>query len=240
MKTPVVDYRQFRLTKLNDPEFSHLKLLGGWIGYFILYFLTENFIPMERMHVIHCGLDDIIPFNEYFLIFYCSWYALIVISLLYFLLYDIDSFRRLQVFIIITQAVAMVVYIVYPSIQLLRPEVFPRENALTALMAFIYDFDTPTGVCPSLHVAYTMGIVSVWLKRRETPTWTRALLVFLLVMISVSTAFVKQHSVVDIIAAIPLGMLAEYLVFGRTQLNRELKKAARLQKAQVLSGGGRA
>ena len=31
MKKPMVDYRQFRLSKLNTPEFSHLKLLGGWI-----------------------------------------------------------------------------------------------------------------------------------------------------------------------------------------------------------------
>ena len=38
MKKPVVDYRQFRLSKLNDPQFSHLKLLAGWIGYFLLYF----------------------------------------------------------------------------------------------------------------------------------------------------------------------------------------------------------
>jgi membrane-associated phospholipid phosphatase len=235
MKTPVVDYRQFRLTKLNDPRFSHLKLLGGWIGYFIMYFLTENLIPMERMHVIHCALDDVIPFNEYFLIFYCSWYAWIVISLLYFMLYDIDSFRRLQVFIIITQVVAMVVYIVYPSIQLLRPEVFPRENALTALMAFIYNFDTPTGVCPSLHVAYSMGIASVWCKRKETPAVLKVFMVCLLIMISISTAFVKQHSVVDIVAAIPLGMLAEYLVFGRTQINRQLKiRSGSLKKKEAV------
>ncbi len=40
MKKPMVDYRQFRFSKLNSQEFSHLKLLGGWIVYFILYFLT--------------------------------------------------------------------------------------------------------------------------------------------------------------------------------------------------------
>ena len=230
MKKPVVDYRQFRFSKLNDPEFSHIKLLGGWIVYFVLYFLTENLIPAENCHVIHCALDDLIPFNEYFLIFYCSWYAWIVISLLYFFLYDIDSFRRLQVFIIITQLVAMAIYIIYPSVHTMRPEVFPRENFLTALMAFIYNFDTPTGICPSLHVAYSMGIASVWLKK-DISKPLKAFMVFLLVMISISTAFVKQHSVVDIVAAIPLGLLAEYLVYGRTHVNRELKRAARLQEA---------
>lgn len=54
MRKPEIDYRSFRLSKLNDPQFAHLKLLGGWIGYFIMYFLTENLIPEESCHVVHC------------------------------------------------------------------------------------------------------------------------------------------------------------------------------------------
>ena len=65
-----VDYSGFSLRRINEPQFSHLKLLGGWIVYFILYYLTENFIPVEKCHPIHCRLDDLIPFNEYFLFFY--------------------------------------------------------------------------------------------------------------------------------------------------------------------------
>ena len=223
-KTPVADYRKFRLSRLNQPEFSHLKLLGGWIVYFILYFLTENFIPEERLHVVHCRLDDLIPFNEYFLLAYCFWFALIVISLGYFLLYDIESFRSLQFFIMITQAVAMVVYIVWPSVQLLRPEVFPRENFLTAVMRFIYAFDTPTGVCPSLHVAYSMGIASAWLKYKPASRGWKWFVAVIVVIICISTAFVKQHSVVDIVTALPLGLLAEILVYGKSYWLPRLKK----------------
>lgn len=213
MKKPVVDYREFRLSKLNDPRFSHLKLLGGWIFYFVFYFLTENLIPLERCHVIHCWLDDVIPFHEAFVIPYCFWYFLVGGSLLYFALYDVDSFKKLQVFIIITQVVAMAAYILYPSRQELRPEVFPRQNVLSALMGFIYAFDTPTGICPSLHVAYSLGIASVWLKYKEaSPLW-KAFIVAVVALICIATAFVKQHSVVDILAALPLGVLAEVIVF---------------------------
>ena len=42
MKKPVVDYREFRLSRLNESRFSHLKLLAGWIFYFVAYFITEN------------------------------------------------------------------------------------------------------------------------------------------------------------------------------------------------------
>ena len=213
MKKPTVDYRDFRLSRINEPRFAHLKLLLGWVGYFIMYFLTENLIPAEKCHPIHCWLDDVVPFQELFLIPYCFWYLLVGGSLLYFLLYDVDSFKKLQVFIIITQMVAMAVYVIYPSRQDLRPDVFPRENVLTAVMGFIYSFDTSTGVCPSLHVAYSLGIASVWLKYKPASPWWKAFIVVSVVLICMATSFVKQHSVVDIVAALPLCALAEYIVF---------------------------
>ena len=213
MKKPVVDYRTFRLSKINQPEFAHLKLLLGWVVYFAFYFLTENLIPVESCHLIHSRLDELIPFNEFFFIPYCFWYLLIVISLGYFALYDIPNFRNLQIFITITQVVAMTVYILYPSYQDLRPTEFVRDNFFTHLAALIYRADTPTGVCPSLHVAYSLGIGSCWLKEKQAGKVWKAFVVFSVIVISLSTAVVKQHSVIDIAAALPLGLLAEILVF---------------------------
>ncbi|MBR1821452.1 MAG: phosphatidic acid phosphatase [Clostridia bacterium] len=226
MRKPAVDYREFRLSRLNEPRFAHVKLLAGWVVYFALYFLTENLIPAARCHVIHCALDDLIPFREGFLVLYCYWYVLLAGSLLYFFLYDIRSFKRLQIYIMITQAVAMLAYIFYPSIQLMRPESFERDNALTRLMGFIYAFDTPTGVCPSLHVAYSLGIASVWCHRRESSGVWKGFMVLSAALISISTAFVKQHSVVDICAALPVGLLAEVQVFGKTRLHSWIEGGA--------------
>ena len=213
MRKPVVDYRKFRLKKLNTPEFSHLKLLLGWVGYFALYFLTENLIPVEKCHPIHCGLDDMIPFCEWFLLPYVFWYALIVFSLGYFALYDVDSFKKLQTFIIITQVVAMAVYILYPNCQNLRPDEFSRDNFLTDCIGFLYAFDTNTGVCPSLHCAYSIGIASVWLKAKDVSKIWKAFVVIAVILICLSTMFIKQHSAVDFFAALPVCLLAEILVF---------------------------
>lgn len=215
LRKPVRDYRKFRISAINDPKYEHLKLLSGWLIYFALYFITENLIPVSACHVVHSAVDDMIPFNEYFLVFYCSWYALIVVSLGYFLLYDIQKFKELQVFIMITQAVAMAVYIIYPSVQMMRPDVMPNSNFLCDLMSFIYAFDTPTGVCPSLHVAYSLGIATVWCKYRRAPKWWKAVVVVQVIMICISVMFVKQHSFIDVMAAIPLGILAYILVYGK-------------------------
>lgn len=215
MKKPEVDYRAFRFGKLNDPRFSHLKLLSGWAVYFALYFLTENLIPAENCRPVHMWLDDVIPFCEYFLIPYVFWYGLIVISLVYFALYNIESFKRLQIYFIITQLTAMAIYILFPSRQDLRPEVFPRENLFTAGVRLLYAIDTNTGVCPSLHVAYSIAMASVWIREKGVSIRWKAFVVVAAALICLSTVFIKQHSAVDFFTALPVCLLAEWIVYGR-------------------------
>lgn len=223
MKKPLVDYRNFRLKKINEPEFSHLKLLAGWVGYFALYFITESLIPAESCYPVHCALDDLIPFNEIFVIPYVLWYLLVAGSLLYFALYDVDSFKRLMKYIIITQIAAMTIYILFPSRQDLRPAVFPRENFLTDCVAFLYSFDTSTNVCPSLHVAYSLGIASTWLKSPEPKKLSKTLVTAFCLLVCASTAFIKQHSVLDALAALPVCVLAEIIVFGKAYWREKIK-----------------
>ncbi len=210
-----VDYSGFSLRRLKEPRFSHMLLLIGWPVYFALYFLTENLIPEERCHVIHCALDDMIPFREEFVIFYVGWYVLVFGALAYTLFYDVESFKKVQTFIMITQAVGMICYIIWPSVQNLRPEVFPRKNIFTWAMGVIYAFDTPTGVCPSLHAAYSIGILSVALKDKDLSRKARTALTVFVVMICLAVCFVKQHSAVDVAAALPVCLLAEVILYGK-------------------------
>lgn len=215
MRKPVVDYRTFRLKKINEPEFQHLKFLLGWIGYFILYFLTENLIPHDNCYPVHCALDDVIPFCEYFVIPYVGWYLLIVGSLVYFALYNPDNFKNMMKFIIVTQIVAMAIYILFPNRQDLRPEEFARDNIFTDCVRLLYSLDTNTNVCPSLHVAYSIGIASTWLKEKSASPLCKMLIVLFCISVCMSVAFIKQHSVVDAIVAIPVCILAEVIAFGK-------------------------
>ncbi|MFT4143508.1 MAG: hypothetical protein QM644_03550 [Mobilitalea sp.] len=216
MRKPIVDYRKLRLSNITSPEYRHLLLLLGWPVYFSFYFLTENLISPENCYPVHCWLDDVVPFCEWFIIPYVGWYLLIVVSLLYFALYNVKNFKNLQKFIIITQTVAVTIYILFPNRQDLRPVDFPRHNVLTDIIGWIYSVDTNTGVCPSLHVAYSLGIASTWLKEKSASKMIKTLVVVAVISICMSVAFVKQHSVVDIFAAIPLGLFAELLVFGKS------------------------
>ena len=156
-----------------------------------------------------------VPFCEWFVIPYVSWYFLIVGSLLYFLLYNVDGFRKLQTYLILTQVIAMAVYILLPNRQDLRPEVFPRENLLSDIVGVLYAIDTNTGVCPSLHVAFSLGIASTWLREKSATRIWKAVVVIWAALICLSVAFIKQHSVVDIFAAMAMCLAVEWFVFFR-------------------------
>lgn len=211
-----MDYGEFRLSRINDPRFAHLKLLMGWMVYFALFFLTENLIPMEECYPVHCALDDRIPFCEVFVIPYVLWYFLIIGSLLYFALYSVESFSALQRRIIIIQMLAVAVYIIFPTRQDLRPLAFERDNIFTHMVGLIYRADTNTGVCPSLHVALSIAIGQAWLREQGVSRAFKAGMTVFCLSICLSTLFIKQHSVLDGIAAIPLCMIAEWWeVYGK-------------------------
>ncbi len=215
MRQPQVDYRKLRPGNLASPEYRHLLLLLGWVGYLIAYVLTEDLIDAARCYPVHCALDDRIPFQEWFILPYCAWYFLILGTLLWFVLYDIPLFKKLQIYLITTQVVAVIVYVAFPTRQDLRPAVFPRDNTLTDLVRVLYRVDTNTGVCPSLHVAYALGILSAWLRERAAGWRFKTCIALLVLTICVSVTFVKQHSVIDIAAALPVCALAEWIAFWR-------------------------
>ncbi|MDO4648615.1 MAG: 2-oxo acid dehydrogenase subunit E2 [Eubacteriales bacterium] len=201
---------------MKKTNYKHAWYLLGWVWYFAMYLITERFIPESRCHVVHSVVDDWIPFNEHFVIIYTFWYLLVAGSLAYFFFKDAKSFIALQKFIITCQVIAMIVYILWPSVQYLRPEVMPRENIFASLLQYIYSVDTPTGVCPSLHVAFSIGIASTWLKKKDARKGLKIFVVIAAILISLSVLFVKQHSFVDVVAAIPLCFVAEMTAFKRT------------------------
>lgn len=224
MKRPTVSYKGLRPYNILKPQYSHLLLLLGWVVYFVLFFLTENLIPASACYPVHCALDDVIPFCEVFIIPYVLWYLLIAGSLLYFMFYNVNNFKRLQIYIMITQAIGLATYVIFPTCQNLRPEVFQNSNIFTDMVAYLYSIDTNTGVCPSLHCAYSIGIASVWLREKSAGKTVKWLISLFCFSVCLSTVFIKQHSVIDFFAALPVCLIAELIVFKDIYFKKKPKK----------------
>ena len=209
-----VDYRTFRWNRRNSEEFRHLKLLAYWPIYGILFFLLEAVRTPNRYFEMYCPLDDIIPFCELFAIPYFFWFVYLVGIHVYTLLYDIPAFKKLMRYIMVSWSAALVIFFLFPSIQNLRVDSFARDNILTDLVAFMYWLDSNTNVCPSLHV---VGSFAVHFAARETKLYQkRGWRIFFYIstaLICVSTVFLKQHSVIDLVVGILVSVITYNLVY---------------------------
>ena len=89
MIKPSVDYRQFRFSRLNTPEFSHVWLLLYWPLFGLGFSYVERFYPVAHYIEMHCALDDLIPFNEWFLIPYLFWFVYLIGAVAYTFFFDV-------------------------------------------------------------------------------------------------------------------------------------------------------
>lgn len=214
---PSVDYRRLRTNNLNSKEFKHLKLLIFWPVFGILFLFAERFYQVEYYYPMHCSLDDLIPFCEWFIIPYMIWFIYLIGMHIYTLLYDVGSFKKMMKFIIITYSVTLLIYFIFPTCQELRPVQFERDNILTRFIAEFYQFDTNTNVCPSIHVIGSLAVMFTAFHCKRFNTGLKAVFGITAFLICISTVFLKQHSVIDVIAALPICLLAYYLCFLRTK-----------------------
>ena len=183
-------------------RWSSLKLLLFWPIFFLIFTYAEHDFPAAYYFPMHCRLDDLIPFCEWFVIPYVVWFPFVGGMAAFLLLRDPPAYRRMMRFIILTYSAALLIFFLFPTCQQLRPVLFLRGNPLIRMTAAIYANDTSTNVCPSIHV---IGSLAVWLAARDTrqiPAFLRRVVIpAMAVLISVSTVFLKQHSALDVLAA---------------------------------------
>lgn len=211
---------------------SHLLLLIFWPIYGISFYLVEqrHFNPAE-WKVIHTSLDDIIPFNELFIIPYLFWFVFLTGMVLYTAFFNVRAFRKMMYFIMITYTVTIIIYLIFPNYQDLRPTAFARDNIFTQAVKSFYAYDTNTNVCPSIHV---LGSIAAMLGGWDTGLfskkgWKAALLITAL-LISMSTVFLKQHSIVDVLAAFFLCTIAYIIVYILYEQRKFDKETTRSEK----------
>ncbi|KGF10164.1 hypothetical protein HMPREF1635_00840 [Clostridiales bacterium S5-A14a] len=168
------------------------------------FFLVEKLVPETADYwVSYIFLDDYIPFREEFIIFYYLWYPALVAIGVFLLLKDEYEYKRYMISIMITFTFTLIFCLLVPNGQDLRPDVFPRENFFTDIVAAIYAADTNTNVMPSVHaIGAFLGMISTHrTKQIRSRAWIFAMDVLWLA-IALSTCFVKQHSILDIFGSV--------------------------------------
>lgn len=226
---PEFDYHNFHLRDINKKEYRHLWWLLFWPVYWLRYLLVEQLNPAAEYNLMHCALDDMIPFQEWFFIPYMLWMVVLIAMALYTMFYDIDAFKRYHKFMAICMTISTVIFLVYPSYQDLRPTEFPRDNFMSRLVGVIYSADTSTNVFPSEHVLGALGAMAAAVNTKSLRSPGKLIgMGVMTVLICLSTVFLKQHSVLDVTCSLVISLIVYPVCF---RAGRKSKKAERISAA---------
>ncbi len=206
---------------------------GILLLYFALYmpyfmFLNEFTPQREHVTMMYSKLDDLIPFCELFVIPYFIWFAYIAAGYAFLLLVSREEFVRMCIFLYTGMTVCLIIYTVFPNGQQLRIdyENLGRNNILIDAIRFLQNGDTPFNVFPSIHCLNSIGMHIALAKSKFLGKYRKPVVIvsfILMVLIVLSTVFVKQHSIVDVYGAILLSIPLYFLSY-KTKLNF-IKKA---------------
>lgn len=198
------------------------------IFYFALFVYLEN-RPISTFHMIRHPLDERIPFCEYFIIPYYLWFPYIASAVAAFVFLDKEKkdYTRLCIMLGVGMTFFLLFSYVYPNAISLRPTTITRDNIFVTLTKGIYSADTSTNVFPSIHCFNSLAVcTAIW----HNKTFRKHLSIpigstVLCILIILSTMFVKQHSVIDVIGAflmflvlyVPLYLLPYYKSVRQSQ-----------------------
>lgn len=203
--------------------FSYILIYMPWFLYLEKH-VTSNF------HVIHSAIDDKIPFIEYFIVPYLLWFIFIVAIFLYFFFTDVTGFYKMSILMFGGMTLFLIISTFMPNGLNLRPVYFPRDNIFVDMVKMLYRADTPTNVLPSLHVFNSIGACiaishSEKLRQHKVISWCAYILATLIIL---ATMFLKQHSIIDVMAAAIMAYVLYQFVYvtSRNKVTSPLNEVA--------------
>lgn len=197
----------------------HLIPIAVWFVIYMGLFGFLEIVPPKDVHLIHCALDDRIPNMAIFIYPYVSWFPYIVVCAA-LAIKNLDDRQFKKAVLVLTTGMNIFLFIsyVWPTGLDLRESIVYDLHTLSGnLLKFVQTVDTPKSVFPSMHVYVTLVLqYMLEMQKKLVPAWGIWGGRVLAVLIVLSTMFTKQHSAVDVTAAIVmfavLALAAEKLV----------------------------
>ena len=156
-----------------------------------------------------------IPFCELFVIPYFLWFGYVSIVVLYCFFKNKQEYYKTCVFLFTGMTAFLVISTLWPNGHHLRPYIMPRDNIFSSLVAHLYNMDTPTNLWPSIHVYNSIGahLAVVHSQKLAKNKAIRSGSFILCVSIVLSTVFIKQHSMFDVLTAFVMAATMYVVVY---------------------------
>ena len=167
---------------------------------------TRVFLPYLPTHVLTSSLDEAIPFVPQWVIIYFLAFVTWVVNGLWISSESKPHGCRFSFSYILALLISAAVFLIYPG-TMTRPEL-TGKGFIMGLMRFLYWIDSPTNLCPSLHVVISFFCWRGTIGCRKIPLWYKWFSFIYLILVCFSILFVKQHALVDIPAALVIAELS--------------------------------
>ncbi len=197
-------------------------LLALYVPIYIGLFFLVEFIIDEGVDYFpsYISLDSIIPFVPGFVIFYYLWYPFLLFTGLWLLYKDLTVYRAYMYSIMWTFTFFLIFSFIIPNGQQLRPE-YLGDGVFNAMIGGIYNADTCTNVMPSVHSIGAILAAMALFFSRTVSSFMKLLGVLLGILICASTCLIKQHSILDTLAIIPMMFFVYFLYFKSEKQDRK-------------------
>lgn len=148
---------------------------------------------------ISISVDQVIPFLSIFILPYILWYGYIFIYLLYFWYKDTKVYLKTVLLIAVGELICFIIYFFFQT-TVPRPTIL-GDSLLNQLVQWIYENDRPYNCFPSIHVLTTFAIMLASLHIKNKHVFTTLAIHILGTLIIISTLFVKQHVILDMVGS---------------------------------------
>lgn len=184
--------------------------------YFVVSYLGVQYIARTWGSPIILKLpgEENIPFLPAMILIYSASY--IFFPLLFILLQKKGNIVKAIWVFLITSIIHYAFFVFLPVQYTLRPDLTQynhfAQTPFISLINLYYNMDAPLNTFPSLHVSY--AFLTYFFIRRYRPDFKNIALI-MAIAISVSTLFVKQHYVLDVVVALPITWLMNRLIIEK-------------------------
>lgn len=182
-----------------------------FIFYLVYFFALEHLITTP-VWMVSSPIDAYIPFSKYALIPYCLWFPWIAITILGLLKWGPKKeYLQTCMTMYLGMTLCLLFYTFVPNGLNIRPTTVTGNDLCANLVRWLYSFDSPMNVCPSLHVYISVCMGLGWqrssiLKSRKY-RWVKVMLRLLDISICLATMFLKQHSIIDVVCGLALALI---------------------------------
>lgn len=195
----------------------HLLPLAIYLLLYLVVFAYLESRPAYHMHLLSSRFDHLVPFCEVFVVPYYLWFFYMIFGVLFMGIVEKDrtQYNLLAINLMIGMTLFLVISYVWPNGHTLRPAIIPRDNIFTRMVTAIYRSDTSTNVLPSIHVFNTIAMHTA--IKRSTVLKKYPIVIhgsfILAALIVLSTMFIKQHTIIDVVVAFALNTTTWYLLY---------------------------